>query len=189
MWAHAVPRENLVPRKSALSSHQLRDTRNPCLTWSSSRRGDDEKPSEMFDNPLYGSIGKSHGRGKEPDLQQKDHLTPPDSMYPPSRAADEEPDRPPVPTPRNRSFTCSDTKPQPSVLVASHPSAHKKPVMPSRSEGGSGPNRPPLPVKSRPAMPEPQMSKPRDYRDSAELPNKLRVPARPGQSQTHKDRK
>ncbi|KAK2835959.1 hypothetical protein Q5P01_016443 [Channa striata] len=148
---------------------------------------DDEKVPGMFDNPLYGSMGKSHGWGKDQDLQQKDHLAPPEPMFPLSKAADGDPDRPPVPTPRNRSFTCSETKPQPSNPITSHSSTQKKPVVPSRSEGGMGPNRPPLPVKSRPAIPEPQISKPRDYRDSSDFPNKLRPPARPGQAQSHKD--
>lgn len=148
-------------------------------------RGEGEKVSEMFDNPLYGSMGKSHSRGKDQDLQQKDHLTPPDPSFTTSKPADGDPDRPPLPTPRNRSFTCSETKPQPPTPINSYPSTHKKPVVPSRSEGGMAHNRPPLPSKSRPGMPEPQTSKPRDYRDSSELPNKQRPPARPGQPQSH----
>ncbi|KAI3369061.1 hypothetical protein L3Q82_026030, partial [Scortum barcoo] len=144
-----------------------------------------EKVSEMFDNPLYGSMGKSHGWGKDQDHLQKDNLTPPDPIF--NKPADMDPDRPPLPTPRNRSFTCSETKPQLPTPINSHPSTHKKPVVPSRSEGGVAHNRPPLPSKSRPGMPEPQITKPRDYRDSSELPNKLpgRPPARPGQPQSH----
>lgn len=137
--------------------------------------------SEMFDNPLYGSMAKSHGRGKDQDHLQRDHLTPPDPIFTASKAADGDPERPPVPTPRHRSFTCSETKPQPPTPVNSHPSMNKKPVVPSRSEGGMAHNRPPLPSKSRPGMPEPQTSKPRDY--SSELPVKHRPPARPGQPQ------
>ncbi|XP_042372020.1 phosphatidylinositol 3,4,5-trisphosphate 5-phosphatase 1-like [Plectropomus leopardus] len=137
----------------------------------------------MFDNPLYGSMGKS--RGKDQDHLQKDLLTPPDPKFTSSKPADGDPDRPPLPTPRNRSFTCSETKPQPPGPVASLSSVLKKPVMPSRSEGGVVHSRPPLPSKSRPGVPEPQ--NPRDYRDSSELPCKLRPPARPGQPQTHKD--
>uniref|UniRef100_A0AAQ5Y0L2 phosphatidylinositol-3,4,5-trisphosphate 5-phosphatase n=1 Tax=Amphiprion ocellaris TaxID=80972 RepID=A0AAQ5Y0L2_AMPOC len=143
--------------------------------------------SEMFDNPLYGSMGKSHSRGKDQDHQQKDHLALPDAPLSSSKAADADPDRPPVPTPRNRSFTCSENKPQPPAPVNQHLSAQKKPVVPSRSEGGVAQNRPPLPIKSRPGVPEPQTPKPRDYRESSELPGKHRPPARPGQP--HKDRK
>lgn len=139
--------------------------------------------SGMFDNPLYGSMGKS--RGKDQDHQQKDLLTPPDPNFTTSNAADGDPDRPPLPTPRIRSFTCSETKPQPSTPVSSHPSTFKKPVAPSRSEGGMAQSRPPLPSKSRPGLPEPQ--NPQDYRDSFELPSKHRLPAKPGQPQPHKD--
>ncbi|XP_033936620.1 phosphatidylinositol 3,4,5-trisphosphate 5-phosphatase 1 isoform X1 [Pseudochaenichthys georgianus] len=145
--------------------------------------GEEEKVSGMFDNPLYGSMGKS--RGKDQDHQQKDLFTPPDPNFTTSNAADGDPDRPPLPTPRIRSFTCSETKPQPSTPVSSHPSTFKKPVAPSRSEGGVAQSRPPLPSKSRPGLPEPQ--NPQDYRDSSELPSKHRLPAKPGQPQPHKD--
>lgn len=145
-------------------------------------RGECDKVSEMFDNPLYGSMKKSHGRSLDQDHPQRDLLAPPD----PRSTADGDSDRPPVPTPRNRSFTCSETKPQPVTPIASHPSINKKPVVPSRSEGGVAYNRPPLPSKSRP---EPQTPKPRDYRDSSELPVKHRPPARPGQPQPHRDGK
>ncbi len=148
--------------------------------------GEGENTSAMFDNPLYGSMAKSHGRGKDQEHQQRDHLIPPDAMFATSRAAEGDPDRPPVPTPRNRSFTCSETKPQLPPLTTSHSSMHKKPVVPSRSEGGMAPNRPPVPCKSRPGVPEPQTSKSRDYRDSSEFPIKNRPPARPGQPQTHR---
>uniref|UniRef100_A0A665U1C6 phosphatidylinositol-3,4,5-trisphosphate 5-phosphatase n=1 Tax=Echeneis naucrates TaxID=173247 RepID=A0A665U1C6_ECHNA len=147
-----------------------------------SHRGEDGKSSEMFDNPLYGSMGLSHGRSKD-----QDHLT--DPTFASCKPPDGDPDRPPVPTPRNRSFTYSDAKLQPPTPSTSHPSASKKPVVPSRSEGGMAPNRPRLPAKSRPGMPEPQAPKPRDYRDSSELPSKHRLPARPGQLQAHKDSK
>lgn len=149
-------------------------------------RGEGDRGSEMFDNPLYGSMGKPHGRCKDQDHPQKDHLIPPDPTFTASKPADVDPDRPPVPTPRNRSFTCSETKLQPPTPISSHPSMQKKPVVPSRSEGGMSQNRPPLPTKSRPGMPEPQNPKSRDYRDSSELPSKYRPPARPGQPQPHK---
>lgn len=138
--------------------------------------------SEMFDNPLYGSMGKSHGRGKEPSHQQTDHLTAGDP--PQSSSKDSEIERPPLPTPRNRSYTCSDNKPQPPTPANLHPTVQKKPVVPSRSEGGTAPSRPPLPAKSRP---EPQPHKSRDYRDISDIQNKNRAPARP--AQPHKDSK
>ncbi|XP_071779538.2 phosphatidylinositol 3,4,5-trisphosphate 5-phosphatase 1 [Centroberyx gerrardi] len=168
---------NIPPKKSYDATTRSPTGKAPGLF------GEDEKPSEMFDNPLYGAMGKSHTRGKEQEPQQKDHLAPPDAMFGSSKPADGDPDRPPVPTPRNRSFTCSETKPQPSGPPTLHPTTFKKPVVPSRSEGGMANNRPPLPVKSRPGLPEPQQAKPRDYRDSSELPSKNRQPARPGQPQ------
>ncbi|XP_072246198.1 phosphatidylinositol 3,4,5-trisphosphate 5-phosphatase 1 [Leuresthes tenuis] len=146
--------------------------------------GEDEKVSEMFDNPLYGSMGKAHSRSKDQDHPQTDHLTPTESQLASCKVADGDSDRPPVPTPRNRSFTCSENKPQPPTPINLTPSTFKKPVVPSRSEGGMAQNRPPLPAKSRP---EPQPTKPRDYRDTSELTIKHRLPARPGQPQPHKD--
>ncbi|XP_039985003.1 phosphatidylinositol 3,4,5-trisphosphate 5-phosphatase 1 [Xiphias gladius] len=188
-WSYSMPPKHLATamqgskdsKKGGFDVSTRSPTGKPCPM------GEDEKISEMFDNPLYGSMGKSHGWGKEQDLQQKDHFIPLDPLFAPSKPADGDSDRPPVPTPRNRSFTCSETKPQPPTPSTSHPSANKKPVVPSRSEGGMAHNRPPVPAKSRPGVPEPQTPKPRDYRDSSELPNKLRAPARPGQSQPHKD--
>uniref|UniRef100_A0A665U217 phosphatidylinositol-3,4,5-trisphosphate 5-phosphatase n=1 Tax=Echeneis naucrates TaxID=173247 RepID=A0A665U217_ECHNA len=166
------------PKPTQLSSQRI-NFYYCCL---GSHRGEDGKSSEMFDNPLYGSMGLSHGRSKD-----QDHLT--DPTFASCKPPDGDPDRPPVPTPRNRSFTYSDAKLQPPTPSTSHPSASKKPVVPSRSEGGMAPNRPRLPAKSRPGMPEPQAPKPRDYRDSSELPSKHRLPARPGQLQAHKDSK
>ncbi|XP_071343252.1 phosphatidylinositol 3,4,5-trisphosphate 5-phosphatase 1 [Trachinotus anak] len=186
-WSYSMP-----PKNSATAGQGGKDSKkggfDVCIrspTGKPCPMGEDGKTSEMFDNPLYGSMGASHGRGKDQDHQQKDHLIPPDPIFAPSKPADGDPDRPPVPTPRNRSFTCSETKPQPSTSSSS--SAYKKPVVPSRSEGGMAQNRPRLPVKIRPGLPEPQIPKPRDYRDSSELPSKHRPPARPGQSQAHKD--
>lgn len=135
----------------------------------------------MFDNPLYGSVTKSHGRGKDQEHSLRDHLTPPDHMFGASKGADRESDRPPVPTPRNRSFTCSEDRLKPPSSVTSNSSLHKKPVVPSRSEGGMGHSRPPLPSKC------PQTPKSRDYRESSEIPVKHRPPARPGQPQPHRD--
>ncbi|KAF7663119.1 hypothetical protein LDENG_00218160 [Lucifuga dentata] len=145
----------------------------------------EEIMSEMFDNPLYGSVSKSCTRDKDHE-QQKDLLTPPDAFIALSKPADGDPDRPPMPAPRNRSYTCSETKPQPlGPITPHHPISAKKPVVPSRSEGATANNRPPLPFKTRPGPLEPQTAKPRDYRDSSELPSKLRQPAaRPSQQQS-----
>lgn len=141
----------------------------------------------MFDNPLYGSMAKPLVRGKDQDHLHRDHLTPPDPTYTASKGADGESDRPPVPNPRNRSSTCSETKLKPSNPATSH--SQKRPVMPSFSEGGLVQNKPPLPFKSRPGMPEPQTSKSRDYRDNSELLLKQKLPVRPGQLQPHRDSK
>lgn len=143
-----------------------------------------DQVSTMLDNPLYGSVPKTHGWGKDQDHPQRDHLTIPDHTFATSKAADGDSDRPPVPTPRNRSFTCSD-KPQPVTPTT----MQKKPVVPSRSEGGMAHSRPPLPSKGRLGIPEPQNLKPRDYRDSSELPVKQRLPARPVQPLPQRDSK
>lgn len=151
------------------------------LNWqcpTSCPRGEVEKSSEMFDNPLYGSMAKSQVRNRD-----QDHLQPPTLQEPAVEA-----DRPPVPTPRNRSYTCSEGKPQPPTPIATHHSTHKKPVVPSRSEGAMLHGRPPLPTKSRPGMAEALASKPRDYRENLELPAK-RLPARPAQSSAHREGK
>ncbi|TWW57480.1 phosphatidylinositol 3,4,5-trisphosphate 5-phosphatase 1 [Takifugu flavidus] len=172
-WSYSMPPKSLAipghggkePKKSAGDVGARSPTRK-----SPNHTGDCD---QMFDNPLYASIPKPHGRGK--DQEQRDHRTPPDHMFGASKSSDREPDRPPMPTPRNRSFTCSENRLQPPS------SEMKKPVVPSRSEGGIGHNRPPLPFKG------PQTPKSRDYRENSEIPVKLRPPARPGQPQPHRD--
>ncbi|XP_060723713.1 phosphatidylinositol 3,4,5-trisphosphate 5-phosphatase 1 isoform X2 [Tachysurus vachellii] len=164
----------------------------------SSPTSEDGQPAEMFDNPLYGSMGVSRS-GKDQEMSRKDHLVIPEIFAFPKGSESDADRAPPVPTPRARSFTCSESKGQnpsstPSSNTNSCSSNHssnsslqpqsfsKKPVVPSRSEGGgmmSG--KPKLPTKSRPGqIPEPQ-SKPRDYRDSSELPGKMRPHSRPSQ--------
>uniref|UniRef100_A0A672MGM8 phosphatidylinositol-3,4,5-trisphosphate 5-phosphatase n=1 Tax=Sinocyclocheilus grahami TaxID=75366 RepID=A0A672MGM8_SINGR len=140
----------------------------------------DGQTPEMFENPLYGSMSASRG--------SKDHLPPPDAHFAFSKTDLDADRQPPVPTPRIRSFTCSETKPQSSSVTSTMSSGlqpqniTKKPVVPSRSEGGTtGPNRPPVPMKSRPGQPQELQPKPRDYRDSSELPSKLRLQTRSGQ--------
>lgn len=130
----------------------------------------------MLDNPLYGLMAKPHGQAKDHGLLQPDR--------PP--AADGDSARPPLLMPRNRSFTSSENRSQPHTPVGLHPPGHKKPVVPSRSEGGMSQHRPPLPTKSRP---EPQTPKSRDYRDTSEFPSKQRLPTRPGPPPLHKDGK
>lgn len=134
----------------------------------------------MFDNPLYGSMSGSRGN--------KDHLSPPDAHFAfPKTDLDADRQPPvPVPVPRIRSFTCSETKQSSNTISSSGlqtQNINKKPVVPSRSEGGiavSG--RPPVPVKSRAGQSQEPPLKPRDYRDSSELPSKIRLPTRPGQT-------
>ncbi|XP_028817201.1 phosphatidylinositol 3,4,5-trisphosphate 5-phosphatase 1 isoform X2 [Denticeps clupeoides] len=159
--------------------------------------GPDENHAEMFDNPLYGSMSKLT-RGKEPEHLKKDLLMPPDGFFIFPKPSETDPERPPpIPSPRIRSYTSSETKPQappppsttsttagPSCASGSglQPQSYvKRPVVPSRSEAGI--IRPPVaaPIKCR-AGQEPQVGpqvKPRDYRDSCELPNKLRATNRP----------
>lgn len=179
-WSYSMPPRNVTSGgqagKEPKKGYDV-STRSP--TGKPASVGENGKTSEMFDNPLYGSVTKSHGRSKDQDQQQKDHLIPPDVLFGSSKTADGDTDRPPVPTPRNRSFTCSENKPQPPTPVSLHPPSQKKPVVPSRSEGGMGQSRPPLPAKSRPGVPEPQTPKPRDYRDTSELTSKQRPPGRP----------
>uniref|UniRef100_A0A8B9KSA2 Inositol polyphosphate-5-phosphatase D n=1 Tax=Astyanax mexicanus TaxID=7994 RepID=A0A8B9KSA2_ASTMX len=159
----------------------------------SSPLSEDGQPPEMFDNPLYGLMGKSQS-SKDQENPRKAHLTPPEIFAFP-KPPDTDNDRPPpVPTPRNRSYTCSDSKPSSpaSTTTASissnnslQPQSYsKKPVVPSRSDAGMmAAGKPPLPMKFRPGQPDSQpqpqpQPKPRDYRDTAELPSKIRLPTR-----------
>uniref|UniRef100_A0A674A7Z7 phosphatidylinositol-3,4,5-trisphosphate 5-phosphatase n=1 Tax=Salmo trutta TaxID=8032 RepID=A0A674A7Z7_SALTR len=176
---------NISPKKTVYDHSAVRSPTGKA----SDNVSEGGKPAEMFDNPLYGSMGKAGGpRGAkdQPDPQRsKDQLTPPDPIFSFTKPSDQDPDRPPVPTPRNRSYTCSETKPPPSTTTASAsllPQTYtKNPVKPSRSEGGmvQTTNRPHLPMKSRPGQADATSTKPRDYRDSSELPSKLRPPTRP----------
>ncbi|KAM8890409.1 phosphatidylinositol 3,4,5-trisphosphate 5-phosphatase 1 isoform 2-T2 [Synchiropus picturatus] len=148
---------------------------------SSSPLLDKEKASEMFDNPLYASMARSYSH----DFAQVAQPPPVESNMA-ARPADGEYDRRPVPYPRQRSFTCSENKP-PSVNTVQSTLITKKPVVPSRSEGGMGPSRPPLPAKFKPAPPDHENPKMRDYRDSSEIPTKPRPQARSIQLQPQKD--
>ncbi|KAM4574408.1 phosphatidylinositol 3,4,5-trisphosphate 5-phosphatase 1 isoform 1-T1 [Fundulus diaphanus] len=176
-WSYSMAPKN-VPggaqggRESKKPSYDLSIRSPTAMNYTAS---EDEKLSEMLDNPLYGSMVKSHGQAKDQGHPQPDILTP---------TPDGDCDRPPLPMPRNRSFTSSENRAQPQLPISLYPPGHKKPVVPSRSDGGLVQNRPPLPSKSRP---EPQAPKPRDYRDTSEFPGKQRVPTRPGPLLPNKD--
>lgn len=168
---------NLSPKKTAYdhsTSSPTGKTSGPVT--------EDGQPPEMFDNPLYGSRSGSRAN--------KEHLTPPDALFAfPKTDLDADRQPVPVPVPRIRSFTCSETKQSSSTTnTVSSSGLHsqiinKKPVVPCRSEGGiSVPGRPPVPMKSRSGQPQEPQIKPRDYRDSSELPSKIRPPARSGQT-------
>uniref|UniRef100_A0A8C1HKB8 phosphatidylinositol-3,4,5-trisphosphate 5-phosphatase n=1 Tax=Cyprinus carpio carpio TaxID=630221 RepID=A0A8C1HKB8_CYPCA len=169
---------NMSPKKTSYdhaTSSPTTKTSNPI--------SEDGQTPEMFDNPLYGSMSASRGN--------KDHLPPPDAHFGFSKTDLDADRQPPVPTPRIRSFTCSETKPQSSSATNTMSSGlqslniTKKPVVPSRSEGGTtGLNRPPVPMKSRPGQPQELQPKPRDYRESSELPSKFRLQTRPGHNET-----
>ncbi|XP_022531201.2 phosphatidylinositol 3,4,5-trisphosphate 5-phosphatase 1 [Astyanax mexicanus] len=179
---------NISPKKSGIDHSVCSPPAK-----ASSPLSEDGQPPEMFDNPLYGSMGKSQS-SKDQENPRKAHLTPPEIFAFP-KPPDTDNDRPPpVPTPRNRSYTCSDSKPSSpaSTTTASigsnnslQPQSYsKKPVVPSRSDAGMmAAGKPPLPMKFRPGQPDSQpqpqpQPKPRDYRDTAELPSKIRLPTR-----------
>ncbi|KFP73929.1 Phosphatidylinositol 3,4,5-trisphosphate 5-phosphatase 1, partial [Acanthisitta chloris] len=154
---------------------------------------------EMFDNPLYGSMG-SKGKvapKKEQDYpkvlrkeqsplpEQSCHLT--KSQEPESSRSPGKQPSPPflVPTQRFRSYTCSGqseeknpgekSQGKPKMATSLENSAPlKKIVKSSRAEVSPSiqgqQNKPPLPSKSR-AVLDMQNSKGRDYRDSSELPH------------------
>ncbi|XP_012990311.1 phosphatidylinositol 3,4,5-trisphosphate 5-phosphatase 1 isoform X2 [Esox lucius] len=188
-WSYSMPPRSSSGGGGGAAGHMGKDQTHGNM---SPKRGEDGKPTEMFDNPLYGSMGKPAGGrgagatgvgGAGAGGGAKDHLTPPDPIFSFSKPCDPDSERPPVPTPRNRSYTCSETKPQAPASTGTAASLHqqsytKNPVKPSRSEGGTVlmANRPPLPFKSRPGQVDATPTKPRDYRDTAELPSKPRPP-------------
>ncbi|KAK2514417.1 Inpp5d [Columba guinea] len=157
-----------------------------------------QKP-EMFDNPLYGSMGSKAkvAPKKEQDYAKavrKEQLPLPDQSFhlaksqePESSKSTSKQPAPPflVPTQRFRSYTCSGqseekntgekTQGKSKMTVSLENSVPlKKMVKPSRSEVNPSlqgqQNKPPLPSKSR-AVLDMQNSKGRDYRDSSELPH------------------
>ncbi|NXO86792.1 SHIP1 phosphatase, partial [Sitta europaea] len=154
---------------------------------------------EMFENPLYGSMGskgkaapkkeqeypKALRKEQLPLPEQSCHLTkPPEPEC--SKAPGKQPSPPfLVPTQRFRSYTSpfqqeekntgEKSQGKPKMTTPSENSAPlKKPVKPSRAEvslsNQGQQNKPPLPSKSR-AVLDMQNSKGRDYRDSSELPH------------------
>uniref|UniRef100_A0A672UTT7 phosphatidylinositol-3,4,5-trisphosphate 5-phosphatase n=1 Tax=Strigops habroptila TaxID=2489341 RepID=A0A672UTT7_STRHB len=157
-----------------------------------------QKP-EMFENPLYGSMGckgkvapkkeqdypKASRKEQPPLPDQSSHLT--KSQEPESSKTSGKQPSPPflVPTQRFRSYTCSGqseekntgekTQGKPKITAPLENSAPlKKLVKPLRSEVNPSTqgqqNKPPLPSKSR-AVLDMQNFKGRDYRDSSELPH------------------
>ncbi|NWH61096.1 SHIP1 phosphatase, partial [Geococcyx californianus] len=160
---------------------------------------DGQQKPEMFENPLYGSMGSKSKvapkkeqdylkalRKEQPPLpDQSFHLT--KSQEPESSKTSGKQPSPPflVPTQRFRSYTCSSqseeknicekTQGKPKMTTSLENSAPlKKIVKPSRPEVSPSiqgqQNKPPLPSKSR-AVLDMQNSKGRDYRDSSELPH------------------
>ncbi|KFZ57168.1 Phosphatidylinositol 3,4,5-trisphosphate 5-phosphatase 1, partial [Antrostomus carolinensis] len=154
-----------------------------------------QKP-EMFENPLYGSMGKMASK-KEQDYAKtlrKEQLPVPDQSFHLTKSQEPESSKtsgkqpsPPflVPTQRFRSYTCSGqseekntgekTQGKPKMMTSLENAAPlKKLVKPSRSEVSPSiqgqHNKPPLPSKSR-AVLDMQNSKGRDYRESSELPH------------------
>ncbi|XP_027559657.1 phosphatidylinositol 3,4,5-trisphosphate 5-phosphatase 1 isoform X2 [Neopelma chrysocephalum] len=154
---------------------------------------------EMFENPLYGSMGS---KGKVPPKKEQEypkalrkeqlplpeqscHLTKPQEPEG-SKTPGKQPSPPfLVPTQRFRSYTCSGqaeekntgekSQGKPKVTTPLENSAQlKKLVKPLRAEVSLSTqgqqNKPPLPSKSR-AVLDMQNSKGRDYRDSSELPH------------------
>ncbi|KAM6326176.1 phosphatidylinositol 3,4,5-trisphosphate 5-phosphatase 1 [Podargus strigoides] len=154
-----------------------------------------QKP-EMFENPLYGSMGKVAPKKEQDYLKalRKEQSPLPDQSFHLAKSQEPESSKtsgkqpsPPflVPTQRFRSYTCSSqseeknisekTQGKPKMTTALENSAPlKKLVKPSRSEVSPSSqgqqNKPPLPSKSR-AVLDMQSSKGRDYRDSSELPH------------------
>ncbi|XP_032554121.1 phosphatidylinositol 3,4,5-trisphosphate 5-phosphatase 1 isoform X2 [Chiroxiphia lanceolata] len=154
---------------------------------------------EMFENPLYGSMGSN---GKVPPKKEQEypkalrkeqlplpeqscHLTKPQEPEG-SKTPGKQPSPPfLVPTQRFRSYTCSGQaeekntgeKSQGKLKVTTpleNSAQLKKLVKPSRAEVSLSTqgqqSKPPLPSKSR-AVLDMQNSKGRDYRDSSELPH------------------
>ncbi|XP_039247097.1 phosphatidylinositol 3,4,5-trisphosphate 5-phosphatase 1 isoform X2 [Pipra filicauda] len=154
---------------------------------------------EMFENPLYGSMGS---KGKVPPKKEQEypkalrkeqlplpeqscHLTKPQEPEG-SKTPGKQPSPPfLVPTQRFRSYTCSGQaeekntgeKSQGKLKVTTpleNSAQLKKLVKPLRAEVSLSTqgqqNKPPLPSKSR-AVLDMQNSKGRDYRDSSELPH------------------
>ncbi|KAJ3600118.1 hypothetical protein NHX12_034068 [Muraenolepis orangiensis] len=114
--------------------------------------GENKTGTEMFDNPLYASRA-THGR-KEQESPRWDPPTPPppsDPGAPVPVVVDGDPERPPKPSPRNRSFVCpsSESKPPPGGSAG-----------PKRPVGGA---RPPRPAKRQGPLDPLLLPKPREH--------------------------
>ncbi|NWV40901.1 SHIP1 phosphatase, partial [Grantiella picta] len=154
---------------------------------------------EMFDNPLYGSMGskgkvapkkeqeypKALKKEQLPLPEQSCHLTRPQEPEC-SKTSGKQPSPPfLVPTQRFRSYTCSSQSEEKNIREKSqgklkmttpleNSALLKKILKPSRAEVSPSiqgqQNKPPLPSKSQVVL-DMQNSKGRDYRDSLELPH------------------
>lgn len=148
---------------------------------------------EMIDNPLY-DFTKSKDKvlsKKEQEFFKHSRKEPPSFPFNKSQEADsnklnKQQSSPPflVPTPRFRSFTCSNqpeemtrSKQKPCANLDPSLSITKKPVKLSRSEVGH--SKPPLPSKSQVVL-DMQNIKGRDYRESSELPYHRKHPNEDG---------
>uniref|UniRef100_A0A8C5NSS8 phosphatidylinositol-3,4,5-trisphosphate 5-phosphatase n=1 Tax=Junco hyemalis TaxID=40217 RepID=A0A8C5NSS8_JUNHY len=195
------PKPSLQPTASRISfSPSFHDCRPPDMGKSTAEPGlqeEGQQRPEMFENPLYGSMGSKGKvapkkeqeypkalRKEQPPLpEQICHLTKPQEPEC-SKTSGKQPSPPfLVPTQRFRSYTSScqleekntgeKSQGKPKMTTPLENSAPlKKLVKPSRPEVSiqGQQNKPPLPSKSR-AVLDMQNSKGRDYRDSSELPH------------------
>lgn len=146
---------------------------------------------EMIDNPLYDFTKSKDKREQELiKMARKELPAIPDQNIPSPKSqesdgktyANKQPSSSPfvVPTPRFRSYTCSNQSGEKSALMEKihgkqklcanidTPMPIKKPVKLSRSEVGLG--KPPVPSKSQVVL-DMQTTKERDYRESSEFPH------------------
>ncbi|KAF2985559.1 hypothetical protein EK904_009072, partial [Melospiza melodia maxima] len=194
------PKPSLQPTASRSISNWSQEYQPPDVGKSTPEpvlQEEGQQRPEMFENPLYGSMGSKGKvipkkeqeypkalRKEQPPLpEQICHLTKPQEPEC-SKTSGKQPSPPfLVPTQRFRSYTSScqleeknmgeKSQGKPKMTTPLENSAPlKKLVKPSRPEVSiqGQQNKPPLPSKSR-AVLDMQNSKGRDYRDSSELPH------------------
>ncbi|RMC02208.1 hypothetical protein DUI87_21375 [Hirundo rustica rustica] len=193
-WGSAAPSPDSLAKEDILRPPDVgKSTAEPVL------QDEGQQRPEMFENPLYGSMGskgkvapkkeqeypKALRKEQPPVPEQSCHLTKP--QEPESSKTFGKQPSPPflVPTQLFRSYTSScqleekntgeKSQGKPKMTQPLENSAPvKKLVKPSRAEVNLSiqgqQNKPPLPTKSR-AVLDMQNSKGRDYRDSSELPH------------------